>query len=76
MTYTWEKIPLAVVVNDGKLYRIYRLSSEQQEEYYSGHWNYHAINSKVTVDNEGKIRYTECGFLGHLNDSQQFALVH
>ena len=60
---------------DGTSREIYRPRTEPQHLFYSGHRKYHAIHSQVIVDTYGKIRYAECGFMGHLNDAQQFTLM-
>ena len=50
-------------------------SNEPQQLLNSGHRKYHSIHSQVIVDSCGQIRYIECGFMGHLNAAQQFALM-
>ena len=57
----------AVGSTDGTSHDIYRPIVERQENYCSGHRQYHAIHTQIIDDN--------CGFLGHLNDAQQFALM-
>lgn len=69
----WKKIHCAVGAIDGTSHEINRPSSEQ-EQYYSGNRHYHAVHSQIVVDNEDVVRYVECGFLGHLNNAQQFRL--
>ena len=39
------------------------------------HRKYHSMHSQVIVDNTGKSRYIESGFIGHLNDAQQCVLM-
>ena len=50
-------------------------SFSQPLYYYSGHRQYHAIHTQIIVDNCGMIRYIQSGFLGHLIEAQQFALM-
>ena len=69
------KIPKVVGAIDRTSHEIYRPSTKTQHLFYSGHRKYHAKHSQVIVDTYGKIRYTECGFMGHLNDAQQFTLM-
>ncbi|XP_053390139.1 uncharacterized protein LOC128553052 [Mercenaria mercenaria] len=75
MSGRWCKIPNAVGAIDGTSLQIYRPSVEPQEQYYSGHRQHHAVHTQVVVDNEGIIRFVQSGFLGHMNDAQQFAMM-
>jgi hypothetical protein len=75
MLHVWSKLPSAVGAIDGTSFEIYRPTTEPQELYYSGYRHYHAIHAQVIVDNVGKIRYIKCGFPGHQNDAQQYALL-
>ena len=75
MKHTWKNLECAVGAIDGTSHEICRPSNEPQQLFYSGHRKYHSIHSQVIVDNCGQIRYIECGFMGHLNDAQQFALM-
>ena len=56
-------------------HEIYRRIVEAQKHYYSGHRQYHAIHTQIIVDNCGMIRYIQSGFLCHLIEAQQFALM-
>ncbi|CAG2248292.1 unnamed protein product [Mytilus edulis] len=71
----WGKLPFAVGAIDGTSTEIYRPITEPQEQYYSGHRQYHCIHTQVVISNEGRICYVECGFLGHQNDAQQYMLM-
>ena len=75
MRFTWPRLPNCVGAIDGTSIEIYRPKVEPQRLYYSGHRHFHAIHAQVVVDCHGKIRYVECGFLGHQNDAQQFTLM-
>lgn len=75
MRGTWPELPDAVGSIDGTSHEIYRPIVEPQEQYYSGHRQYHAIHTQIIVDNAGTIRFIQSGFLGHLNDAQQFAMM-
>ena len=71
----WPELHDAVGSIDGTSHEIYRPIVEPQEQYYSGHRQYHAIHTQIVVDNLGTIRFIQSGFLGHLNDAQQFAMM-
>jgi hypothetical protein len=74
MTNNWLQIhvPFAVGAIDGTSVEIYKPQTELQGLYFSGYWRYHAIHVQIIINNCGPIRYKECGFLGHLNDAQQY----
>ncbi|KAL4232432.1 hypothetical protein ACF0H5_007125 [Mactra antiquata] len=72
----WDKLPMAVGAIDGTSHRIYRPEVESQYLYYSGHRRYHCIHTQVITDANGIIRYVESGYCGHLNDAQQYGLMH
>ena len=71
----WEKIPSAVGAVDGTSHRINRPQNEPQEQYFSGHRHCHVIHTQIIIDNHGTIVHVESGFLGHINDAQQFNLM-
>ena len=75
MRNVWDKLPVAVGAIDGTSHEVYKPGTEPQEQYFSGHRQYHAIHSQVIVGNSGVIRHVESGFLGHQNDAQQFRLM-
>ena len=75
MRGAWPQLPNAVGSIDGTSHEIYIPIVEPKEHYYSGHRQYHAIHTQIIVDNCGMIRYIQSGFVGHLNDAQQFALT-
>jgi hypothetical protein len=70
----WPKISAAVGAIDGTSHEIYR-PTEFQHQFYSGHRRYHCLHTQLVIDNSGRIRYLESGFLGHQNDAQQFILM-
>ena len=74
MLENWPKMNLAVLAIDGTSHGIYR-QVQNQQQFYSGHRNYHCLHTQVIVDNEGMIRYAESGFLGHQNDAQTYRQV-
>ena len=75
MRHLWAGLPGVVGAIDGTSTKIYRPQTEPQRLYYSGHRKYHAIHTQVIIDSFGIIRHVECGFLGHLNDAQQYRLM-
>lgn len=75
MLNVWQKLPSAVGAIDGTSFEIYRPKTEPQELYYSGYRHFYAIHAQIIVDNLGKIRYIKCGFPGHQNDAQRYALL-
>jgi DDE superfamily endonuclease/Helix-turn-helix of DDE superfamily endonuclease len=70
----WRRIPMAVGAIDGTSHEIYR-PVQNQEQFYSGHRHFHCMHSQIVIDNTGLIRHTSTGFLGHLNDAQQYRLM-
>lgn len=72
---TWVQLPATVGAIDGTSHEINIPTTEPQQQYYSGHRNYHAIHTQIITDTNGTIVHVECGFLGHMNDAQQFALM-
>ena len=75
MRGAWPQLPNAVGSIDGTSHEIYGPIVEPQKHYYSGHRQYHAIHAQIIVDNCDIIRFIQSGFLGHLNDAKQFALM-
>jgi hypothetical protein len=68
---TWSQLPFAVGAIDGTSVKINKPQTEPQRLYFSGHRHFHAVHTQVIVDNYGTC-FVECGFLGHLNDAQQY----
>ena len=75
MKHTWKNLACAVGAIYGTSHEICMPRNVPQQLFYSGQREYHSIHSQVIVDNCGQIRYIECGFMGHLNDAQQFTLM-
>lgn len=74
MKGNWSALPDAVGAIDGTSHRIYRPSSEEQRDYYSGHRHCHCIHTQIVIDNL-KIRRISSGFLGHNNDTQTYRMM-
>ena len=58
----WTKIPSAVGAIDGTSHKINTPSTEPQEQFYSGHCQYHAVHIQVVVDCNGFIVHIESVF--------------
>lgn len=43
--------------------------------YYSGHRKHHCLHTQVVIDNTGWIPHVKCGFLWHMNDTQNYCFV-
>ena len=65
---------MAVGAIDGTSHEINR-PVNNQGLFYSGHRRSHCIHTQIVVDNTGRIRHIDSGFLGHQNDAQQFRLM-
>lgn len=71
----WRSFPNAVGCIDGTLHEIYRLLTEPQREFFSGHRHYHLMNTQLIVDNLGNIAFLQAGFLGSMKDTGNFHLM-
>ncbi|KXJ10950.1 hypothetical protein AC249_AIPGENE4796 [Exaiptasia diaphana] len=75
MMGSWPEFPNVVGAIDSSPHEIYRPSTEPQRLYNSGHRHYHCMNTQMIIDNEGRIRFLQSGFLGSTHDALSFRLI-
>ena len=71
----WPEFPNAVCAIDTTPQEIYCPLTEPQRPFYSGHRHYHCVNTQLVIDNEGRIRFLQAGFLGSTHDAISFRLM-
>ena len=71
----WPLAPNVIGAIDGTSHEIYMPSIEPQEQFFSGHRQYHCMHSIVIMTNERRFAYISAGYPGHCNDAQCFRMM-
>ena len=71
----WPEFPNAVGAIDTTPHENCRPLTEPQRPFYSGYRHYHCMNTQLVIDNEGRIRFLQAGFLGSTHDAISFQLM-
>lgn len=67
-----QQFPNAIGAIDAFAVQISRPQGSQQRLYYRRDRGFHFLNSHVIIDNDGYIRYSRHGYLGHSTDADTY----